>query len=95
MVAGASTYYLGQYLDTGNPHFGSGLDGFLGDLLYVVMPFYAFLAVMYMRVRIGRAEPKLTLLSLNGEESYHIAFRGLSQLWPTVLLSVTLFVVAF
>lgn len=69
LARGSPSYYLGQYLDTGNPHIAADPNGFLGDMLYVVMPFYAFLAVRYMRVRIVQVEPKLALLSPDGEES--------------------------
>ncbi len=88
MVLGSPTYFLVKFLVTGQTF--SETDTLPGEFLYVLVPFYLFFIVGYMRKRIVAAEAPITPRLSGGEEDYHNSFGRVTSTLPVVLLSAAL-----
>ncbi len=79
--------YVIHYLMTGeSPVFPSFLNAFLNLLL----PFYLFMTVRYMRLRVVAAEAPIAARLPGREKDFHRAFGRITQTLPVVFLTVTL-----
>lgn len=99
-IVGPVGQVITRYLDTFN--FGDSItktfsisyqtiptiQGVINQGTYFGYLFYAFYAIRHMRMKVLEEKPKLVALSPTGEESFHKAFRRLSDQLPPAILSL-------
>lgn len=59
-------------------------------LLNLLLPFYLFLIVRFMRLRVVAAKSPISARLSGGEEDYHTAFGRMTRTAPVLILTVTL-----
>jgi hypothetical protein len=80
--------YVIQYLTTGASPLS--LTSLPNALLNILLPFYLFVMVRYMRLRVVAAETPIAARLSRGDQDYHRAFGRLTQTNPVLLLTAAL-----
>ena len=91
-VVGSPVFHLFEYIDYGSTNFSLAPSSLFADLLFTLVPFYAFNVVRYLRLRILKAEPQIIPIMAGGEAAYHSAFGRISSSLPVVILALVLLV---
>jgi hypothetical protein len=80
--------WITQYVASGTNHF---LPNYLENtLLNLLLPFYLFVMVRYIRIRVVNAEQPISRQLSGGEQEYHRAFGKMTDTIPVVLLAIIL-----
>lgn len=93
-IVGSPVYNLMQYLDFGTTSFSLAPMVLFDEVLFTLVPFYAFVAVPYLRRRVTSAEPSIVPLLPDGESAYDRFFGRMSKNLPVLVLTAILFVIA-
>ena len=88
LILGSPTYFLVEYLVKGKSTFDIGNLG--NESLFVLVPFYLFFMVGYMRKKVVAAEAPIVPRLAGGEADYHNAFGNVTSTIPVILLSALL-----
>lgn len=94
-IIGTPVYHLMEYLDHGTTSFSLDPVHLFSDLLFLLVPFYAFIAVPYLRKKVTNAESSIVPLLPQGESAYDMFFGRMSENLPVLVLTAILFIIAF
>jgi hypothetical protein len=90
VVLGSPGFFTVQYLVTGASTFTLNPSSLANEFLFVLVPYYLFFMVGYMRRKIVAGEAPIVPRLAEGEEDYHKAFRGATSTLPVILLATIL-----
>lgn len=77
--------YVIHYLNTGAGP--SSINSLPNVVLNVLLPFYLFVMVRYMRLRVVASEAPIAARLSGGVQDYHRAFGRMTQTAPVILLA--------
>jgi hypothetical protein len=91
MIPSGIVFYIVQYLVTGDSiPLTLALASPLNTLLNILLPFYLFLMVRYMRLRVVALKAPIARRLSGGELDYHQAFGKMTQTAPVLIMTIAL-----